>query len=545
MKTRFIYCILIVLITFSVSAQNGNPEDYLTKEFHKSRREALRAKMPANSVAVFFANPVRNRSNDVDYIYHQDPDFYYLTGYKEPHVALVVFSETQTKEDGTAFNEILFVQEKNEREEMWTGFRLGVDGVKKELGFEKALNGKDFLDSGVDYSKFDKVLFHNFNDDYRNSKRNKADLYDLVNTFKSQVGFDEGKQESEIIKQVYTVIKATDVENSANVAQKIGEAFTQYPELKEDENIVKYANAESNDIRKEVKEQIIKIEAEPKKENYDTRMLAGFMAELREIKTVEEMVLLNKAVRISAQGQIEMMKAMQPGMSETEIQGLHEFVYKKYGSEYEGYPSIVGAGNNGCVLHYIENTKTKVGNDLVLMDLGAEYHGYTADVTRTIPASGTFTKEQRAIYDIVYEAQEAGIAQCTVGNAFWASNSAAQEVVNKGLAKLGIIATENTKHSYLPHGVSHYIGLDVHDTGTYGPLQANSVITVEPGIYIPEGSPCDEKWWGIAVRIEDDILITENGPVNLSAEAPRKADEIEKLMKQKSALDDFKLPSLD
>ena len=236
---------------------------------------------------------------------------------------------------------------------------------------------------------------------------------------------------------------------------------------------------------------------------------------------------------------------MHPGMSETEIQGVHEFVYKKYGVEYEGYPSIVGAGANGCVLHYTENNKTKVDNDLVLMDLGAEYHGYTADVTRTIPANGTFTKEQRAIYDIVYKAQEAGIAACKVGAAFWESNAACQAEINKGLLELGIIKSLNEKHNYLPHGVSHYIGLDVHDTGTYGPLKANSVITVEPGIYIPEGSPCDEKWWTIAVRIEDDILITKNGPVNLSADAPRKADEIEALMKKSSPLDKFVLPKID
>ena len=179
------------------------------------------------------------------------------------------------------------------------------------------------------------------------------------------------------------------------------------------------------------------------------------------------------------------------------------------------------------------------------MDLGAEYHGYTADVTRTIPANGKFTKEQRAIYDIVYDAQEAGIKASIVGATFFESNRASQKVINQGLFDLGIIKSVNERHSYLPHGVSHYIGLDVHDKGTFGPLRANSVITIEPGIYIPEGSPCDKKWWTIAVRIEDDILITENGPVNLSADAPRTSKEIEKLMKQKSALDDFKLPTLD
>ena len=257
------------------------------------------------------------------------------------------------------------------------------------------------------------------------------------------------------------------------------------------------------------------------------------------------MKLLTKAVRISAMGQREIMKAMHPGMSETEIQGVHEYVYKKYGSEYEGYPSIVGAGNNGCVLHYIENSKMKVENDLVLMDLGAEYHGYTADVTRTIPANGKFTTEQKAIYDLVYEAQEAGIAATVVGASFGAPDAASRKVINEGLVKLGVVKSEAEAGKYFPHGTSHYLGLDVHDPGLYGPFAPNMVITVEPGIYIPDGSPCDEKWWGIAVRIEDDILITENGPVNLSAEAPRKSDEIEALMKEKSVLDDFKLPKLD
>ena len=340
------------------------------------------------------------------------------------------------------------------------------------------------------------------------------------------------------------MIKATDVENSANVAQNIGRITNYYTELKDDKIIADYAASTDDKMRSELKQQLLKIEAEDKS-NLDTSMLPTLMAKLREIKTEEELVLLTKAVRISAMGQREVMKAMHPGMSESEIQGIHEYVYKKYGSEYEGYPSIVGAGNNGCVLHYIENSKMKVENDLVLMDLGAEYHGYTADVTRTIPASGKFSPEQKAIYDVVYEAQEAGIAASVVGASFSDPHVAAQKIINEGLVKLGIISSVDEKHRYFPHGTSHYLGLDVHDAGTYTPFKSNVVITVEPGIYIPEGSPCDKKWWGIAVRIEDDILITEKGPVNLSAEAPRKSDDIEALMKEPSALDDFTLPKLD
>ena len=184
-------------------------------------------------------------------------------------------------------------------------------------------------------------------------------------------------------------------------------------------------------------------------------------------------------------------------------------------------------------------------SNLVLMDLGAEYHYYTADVTRTIPSNGKFTDEQRAIYDIVYEAQEAGIAEYTVGNSMYAPRRAAQKVINEGLFKLGIISSVDERHNYLPHGTTHHIGLDVHDPGNYDKFAENMIVTMEPGIYIPEGSPCDEKWWGIAVRIEDDILVTKDGPVNLSAMAPRTSEAIEEAMKQESILNSFILPALD
>jgi Xaa-Pro aminopeptidase len=312
--------------------------------------------------------------------------------------------------------------------------------------------------------------------------------------------------------------------------------------LQEDELLTGFANSEDEAVRKEIREKVLVVQ---KTNNLDSSMISEIMNTLRETKTEEELVLLKKAIEISAVGQIEVMKALHPNMSETEIQGVHEYVYRKYGAAHEGYPSIVGGGNNGCILHYIENNKTKVGNDLVLMDLGAEYHGYTADVTRTIPADGTFSKEQKAIYDIVYDAQEAGIAASVVGAAFKAPGTAASEVVAKGLLKLGIIKEVSEARTYFPHGTSHYLGLDVHDKGTYGAFKPNTIITVEPGIYIPEGSDCDKKWWGIAVRIEDDILITEKAPINLSAMAPRTTEAIEAMMKQPSPLDNFVLPSLD
>ncbi|WP_281322140.1 aminopeptidase P N-terminal domain-containing protein [Flavobacterium aestivum] len=487
--------IFTLTLVYATIAQNGNPTDYLSAQFHKDRREALRKKMPKNSVAVFFGNAVRNRANDVDYVYHQDPNFYYLTGYNEPNCVLVLFSDNQTNKEGKTYNELIYVQEKNPNAEQWTGVRLGVDGAKKSLGFDNALNGKEFLNSGIDFYSFSNVFFTDFKDDYRDSQKEEASLYKLIASFKKQIGYN--------------------VKTEAKTNSSLKNEIT---------------------VNKSIT---------PQKANIDTKTITAYMASLREVKSKEEMVLLTKAVKISAIGQRETMKAMHPGMSETEIQGIHEFVYKKYGSEFEGYPSIVGAGNNGCVLHYIENSKMKVENDLVLMDLGAEYHGYTADVTRTIPANGKFSPEQKIIYDLVYEAQEAGIAMVKIGNSFAAPDEAARNIISNGLVKLGIIKTPEESRKYFPHGTSHHIGLDVHDPGLYNTFEKDMVLTVEPGIYIPIGSDCDKKWWGIAVRIEDDILVTANEPINLSADAPRKSNEIESLMAEKSVLDAFDLPKLN
>ena len=231
-------------------------------------------------------------------------------------------------------------------------------------------------------------------------------------------------------------------------------------------------------------------------------------------------------------------------MSELEIQGLHEYVHKKYGAEEVGYGSIVGAGENGCVLHYMENTRTRIGNEMILMDVGAEYHGYTADVTRTIPADGKFSAEERAIYQIVYDAQEAAFKILKDGTKWSDAGIAAKDVIANGLLKLGIIKDKNEVNKYYPHGLSHHIGLDVHDRGFSSVLKKGMVITIEPGIYIPPGSDCDKKWWSIAVRIEDDALIREHDYELLSDSSPRKIEDIEKMIAEKSALDDFTLPKL-
>ncbi len=484
--------ILIVTTAFlnsGVCQSAKSVNDFLDTDFHDGRREALRVLMPNNSVAVFFSNPVRNRANDVNYVYHQDPNFYYLTGHKEPHSILLIFKSHQNIGD-LLTNEIIFVRQKHALSELYEGARLGKAGAKEKLKISVAFEGPEFKEFNLDFSRFDKVLFYDFLEDVRNSGES-GDLFEMIEVFKRKINY----------------------------------------------------GAEP-----------LSLNPEPEENNHDTETLDSLMVLMRGVKLEEELVLIRKAVDISTLGQREVMKAIQPGMSETEVQGMHEFIYKKYKAEYEGYPSIVGAGHNGCVLHYIENYKPEIEDgELILMDLGAEYHGYTADVTRTIPVNGKFSKEQKIIYDLVYKAQEAAMDICREGTSFNELYRATLEVVNDGLLELGLYSSldsvdvvnpETGRNRYYPHGCCHHIGLDVHDKGTYNLLQQNMVITIEPGIYIPEGSPCDEKWWDIPVRIEDDFLITKDGCELLSDLAPRKSEEIEELMKETSVFNDFEFTEL-
>ena len=531
MKKLLIIC--LVLVSLGVQGQSFF-DDGLSADFHKERRELFRSMMPDNSVAVFFSNPVKNRSNDVDFIYHPNTDLFYLTGFREPNAMLLIFSADREVGDITA-DELFFVQPRDEKAEMWNGKRLGTDGVKSQLGFSHVFLNKEFSSlAGLDFDGFDKILTFSLSKSIEESSSNQP-LLAMRNDFKDLSAYPDNA--NEISNQLYELIRATDLENAANVAQVIGKYRQYYSEVEDDEVLKDFLNADSPEKRLAVKTRL-------PNEKVNLSALPQMMDALREIKTAEEIVMLRKAIQISAIGQVEVMKALKPGMSEREVQGIHEFVYKKYGAEGIGYPSIVGAANNGCILHYIENDKRDIDKRLILMDLGAEYRGYTADVTRTIPISGTFNKEEKQIYDLVYKAQEAGFDKCKPGADFSEIGRAATKVINEGLAELGIIK-RGQRHNFFPHGTSHHLGLDVHDRGTFGELKEGMVLTVEPGIYIPEGSDCDPKWWGIAVRIEDDVLITSSGYENLSAYAPRKSEEIEEMMKQPSILEQWVLPDLD
>lgn len=259
---------------------------------------------------------------------------------------------------------------------------------------------------------------------------------------------------------------------------------------------------------------------------------SAVIARMREVKDTAELRLLKKTIDITVEGFRATAQSVKPGMFEYQAEAIMESTFRSLGAEDVGYASIVGAGINSCILHYTTNRDRMQNGDVLLMDCGAEYHGYTSDITRTFPVNGVFSREQRIIYDIVLEAQDSSIAMCRAGVNRNAGHTRAVNVIRRKLLELGIIKKPEEYTWYFPHGSAHNIGFDVHDRTIRQVYEPNMITTVEPGIYIPAGSPCDKRWWNIGIRIEDDILITNGEPIILSASMPRTARDIETLMRK-------------
>lgn len=266
--------------------------------------------------------------------------------------------------------------------------------------------------------------------------------------------------------------------------------------------------------------------------------------EMRLHKSEPEAAALNRAVTLTGHGFDLAMRATQPGMHEYEVQALMEAEFRRLGSRRNGYPSIVAGAHDSCILHYTTNRKELKDGDLLLIDAGAEWDYYTADVTRTWPVNGKFTPEQRAVYDVVLRAQHAGIAASQPGAPFDGVHKASLRAIVEGLVELGILEGDIDQliddEAYRPHymhSTSHWLGLDVHDVGRYRDgddsvaLRPGMCFTVEPGLYLdPDNEDVPEQYRGIGIRIEDDILITADGHTNLSGHIPSDPDEIEAII---------------
>src|SRR6266513_1962496 len=252
----------------------------------------------------------------------------------------------------------------------------------------------------------------------------------------------------------------------------------------------------------------------------DVRNLRPSADSMRLVKDADEIARMRKAVDISAAGHVAAMQAARPGVWEYELEAVLEAAFRRNGADRLGYPSIVGSGPNSTTLHYDVNRPQTRDGDLVVVDAGAEWGQYTADVTRTSPVNGKFTSRQKAIYDLVLATQQAAFDSTRPGTTIAQLNRVARDYMR---AHSGTLCGAETCDAYFIHGLSHWLGMDVHDVGDYGtPLKPGMILTIEPGIYLaPEG---------LGVRIEDDVLVTATGAEWLSAKAPRTTAEIERLM---------------
>lgn len=265
--------------------------------------------------------------------------------------------------------------------------------------------------------------------------------------------------------------------------------------------------------------------------------------EMRLFKSKQEIELMQIAGEISAQAHIRAMQQIRPGMMEYQLEAEINYVFAQHGC-VPSYNSIVGGGENACILHYVENNKAFKDGDLVLIDAGCEYEFYAGDITRTFPVNGKFSSQQKQLYELVLDAQYAAIDQVRVGHSYRAPHEVAVRILTEGLVELGLlqgdvdelIKTEAFRQFYM-HGTGHWLGMDVHDVGAYKKdndwrhYEEGMVVTVEPGLYIsPDDESVDVKWRGIGIRIEDDVVVTADGPKVLTSSVVKTVEEIEQLM---------------
>ncbi|WP_442768943.1 Xaa-Pro aminopeptidase [Acinetobacter bohemicus] len=273
--------------------------------------------------------------------------------------------------------------------------------------------------------------------------------------------------------------------------------------------------------------------------------LDRILDEMRLHKSTQEIELMQIASTISAQAHTRAMQTVKPGMMEYALEAELNYIFGQNGC-VPSYNSIVGGGENGCILHYVENDKVLKDGDLVLIDAACEYQLYASDITRTFPVNGKFSSEQKALYDVVLKAQLAAIDAVRIGNSYKEPHRIAVRILVQGLLDLGLmqgdieqIIESESFHQFYMHGTGHWLGMDVHDVGSYkieGEWRAyeeGMAVTVEPGLYIaPDDETVDAKWRGIGIRIEDDVVVTKNGPRVLTAAVVKTVEEIEALMAQ-------------
>ena len=433
------------------------------------RRAQVAAHMQDNSVLVMFSAEPKLYTADVDYVFRQENDLFYLTELKEQNISLVI-----EKKNGKV-TETVYLPKRDPRFETWNGKRYSIDEAKRISGIGNIVDASGFRGYLSSLAK------------------------DAASTENIYLLLPNGEQ---------------DAEGQREYRQEAAFAAT-------------VTNAKTANAR-------------------------PIFDDLRLIKSPYEIKLLQHAIDISIEGHMRAWATAGRASWEYEVQAELEYVFKRRNADYWGYPSIVGCGPNATTLHYEESQSPVKAGELMLIDAAAEYSHYSADITRTFPINGKYTKEQADIYQIVYDAQEAAAKTVKPGSKFSDASAAADKVIREGLFKLGLVTDPNSQEYrvWYMHGLGHWIGMNVHDVGSYAkPLAPGMVFTIEPGIYIRADAldylpdtpkarefkakvmPAFEKYKNIGVRIEDDVLVTPTGIEWLSKPLPRKMKDIEDFMR--------------
>lgn len=436
-----------------------------------ARRAALLAQLPAGAIAVLATAPEVVRNADNEYPYRHDSDFYYLSGFTEPDSVLVLVA---ARADSAA-QAILFCRQKNPEREIWDGYRYGPEAARVAFGMDAAYAIED-LDSEMGRLLADAPALY----------------YPLGGSLDTQV------------KVWRSALRARARTGVTPPDSAVG--------------------------------------------------LLPRLAELRLRKDAEELACMQRAADISAQAHLRAMLATRPGMYEYEVEAELLYAFRRSGAQAPAYNSIVASGERACVLHYSANNGLCLDGELLLIDAGCEYNSYAADISRTYPVNGRFSDAQKRLYELVLAAQSAALGAIAPGRPYADMHQAAVKVLAQGMLDLGllqasvhgtvddVIANQHHQKFYM-HGTGHWLGLDVHDVGHYRditaadkpsrPLQPGMTLTVEPGIYVRPAPDVPECYWNTGIRIEDDVLVTDNGYTILSAAAPKSVTDIEHLMQQR------------